>query len=230
MEAIVLAGGFGTRLKKVIGNIPKPMAPINNLPFLTYLFEFLLNNNISTTVLSVYYKYHLIKDYYNNSYKNLDIKYSIDNQELGTGGAIMNAILRSNNDSLYIVNGDTYFDVELDFLLEKHYEDGNDITLALKPMSNFERYGFVNIDSMGRVISLGKKEYKKNGLIDGGIYLINKEIFNNIKNIQKFSFNDFISTNLNYLKVGTFICDNLFIDIGTPEDYNNAHKVLINKL
>ena len=230
MEAIILAGGFGKRLQKIVGAIPKPMAPVNNRPFLDYLLDYLIINKVKSVIFSVYYKYNLIKKHYGNSYKGITISYSIDNAELGTGGAINAALLMACDDHVFVINGDTYFDVNLKSLFKEHYKNDNDITFSLKPMKNFNRYGFVKTDLNGEVLSLEEKKYRVYGEIDGGIYLIKKTIFSEYENNKKFSFNDFIVKNLNNLKVGSLLFDELFIDIGTPEDYEKAQKVLGNQL
>ena len=230
MEAIILAGGFGKRLQKIVGAIPKPMAPVNNRPFLDYLLDYLIINKVKSVIFSVYYKYNLIKKHYGNSYKGITISYSIDNAELGTGGAINAALLMACDDHVFVINGDTYFDVNLKNLFKEHYKNDNDITFSLKPMKNFNRYGFVKTDLNGKVLSLEEKKYRVEGEIDGGIYLIKKTIFSEYENNKKFSFNDFIVKNLNNLKVGSLLFDELFIDIGTPEDYEKAQKVLGNQL
>jgi D-glycero-alpha-D-manno-heptose 1-phosphate guanylyltransferase len=230
MEAIILAGGFGKRLQNRVVNVPKPMAPINDRPFLDYLLDYLISNKIQNVIFSVYYKYNLIKNYYGNNYKGMTISYSIDKAELGTGGAVKDALSRANDDSIFVVNGDTYFDVNLSSLSKEHITKNNDITLSIKPMSNFDRYGFVETDSNGNVFSFEEKKYRDYGEIDGGIYLVNRSIFNSLESRKKFSFNNFIMNNLKNLKVGSLMCDELFIDIGTPEDYEKAHKVLGNQL
>ena len=230
MEAIILAGGFGTRLQNKLGNIPKPMAPINNRPFLDYLLGYLIKNKVKRAILSVYYQYQIIKNHYDDCYRNIDILYSIDTEELGTGGAIKDALLMADDDHVFVINGDTYFDVNLSCLFKEHLTNNNDITLSLKPMSKFDRYGFVETDPNGYVLSLKEKKYRDYGEIDGGIYLIKKNIFSAFGSRKKFGFNDFIMNNLKSLKVGSLLCNELFIDIGTPEDYDKAHKVLVNQL
>jgi len=230
MEAIILAGGFGTRLQSRVPNIPKPMAPINNRPFLDYLMDYLIENKVKQVILSVYYKFDLIKNHYRNSYKGMNISYSIDTEALGTGGAIKAALPQLKNDNVFIINGDTYFNVNLSLLFNNHVDNNNDITLSLKPMKDFERYGFVETDSNGQVLSLKEKKYRNYGEIDGGVYLINRNIFNSLEIRKKFSFNDFIMNNLSNLKVGSLLFDELFIDIGIPEDYDKAYKVLANQL
>ena len=228
MEAIILAGGFGTRLKNKLGNIPKPMAPINNRPFLDYLLDYLIKRKVKRVILSVYYQYQIIKNHYDDCYRNINILYSIDTEELGTGGAIKNALLMVNDNHVFLINGDTYFNVNLSRLYKEHIANNNDITLSLKPMKNFDRYGIVETDSNAKVLSLKEKQYRDHGKIDGGIYLIKKNIFSVFESSNKFSFNDFIMNNLKNLKVGSLLFDELFIDIGTPEDYDRAHLILGN--
>ena len=148
MEAIILAGGFGKRLRGVVGNVPKPMAPVNNRPFLDYLLDYLILNKTKSVIISVYYKYDLIKNHYGSNYKEITISYSIDNTELGTGGAIKDALFMAHDDHVFIINGDTYFNVNLSRLYKEHIANNNDITLSLKPMKNFDRYGIVETDKL----------------------------------------------------------------------------------
>jgi D-glycero-alpha-D-manno-heptose 1-phosphate guanylyltransferase len=229
MEAIILAGGFGTRLQNKLGNIPKPMAPINNRPFLDYLLDYLIKRKVKRVILSVYYQYQIIKNHYDDCYRNINILYSIDTEELGTGGAVKDALLMADDNHVFVINGDTYFDVNLSHLYKEHIVNNNEITLSLKPMKNFDRYGIVETDSNAKVLSLKEKQYCDYGKIDGGIYLVKRNIFNSIKNKNKFSFNDFIMRNLNNIKVGSLLCDEIFIDIGTSEDYDRAHLILENR-
>jgi D-glycero-alpha-D-manno-heptose 1-phosphate guanylyltransferase len=229
MEAIILAGGFGKRLKGLAGNVPKPMASINNIPFLDYLLTYLLKNNINKVVFSVFYKYEIIKKYFNNSFKGIDIDYSIDEIKLGTGGAIKHSLDLTNEENILIINGDTFFDIDISKFYNGHLINNNDVTLSLKLMTNFDRYGFVETTDNGKILSFKKKQFCKTGKIDGGIYLIKKNIFNNNPNPKVFSFNDFLIKNLNTIKVGSLLFDDLFIDIGTPEDLNKAQKIFKEK-
>ena len=230
METIILAGGFGTRLKSVVPNIPKTLAPINKRPFLDYLLNYLIKQRVNKVILSLYYQHELIKNQYNHRYKSLNIIYSVDSTALGTGGALKRALELSQSNDVFIINGDTFFNVDLNQLLYEHKYNKNDITIALKPMENFDRYGIVETSNSGQVTKLKEKQYCKYGKIDGGIYLINKNIINFFENVKKFSFNHFIINNLNNLKVGSYLCNEDFIDIGIPEDYELAHSMLENYL
>ncbi|HEG0584703.1 TPA: NTP transferase domain-containing protein, partial [Campylobacter jejuni] len=172
MQAIILCGGLGTRLKSVIKDIPKPMAPINDKPFLEFIFEYLKKQGIKEVILAVSYKYEVIKEYFKDEFLGIKIKYSIEKEPLGTGGAIKEALKIIKNEA-YVLNGDTFFGIDL----SKLKLNGGKICLALKQMNDFDRYGTVNVDGLGLVISFEEKVFKKQGLINGGIYLLDKDIF-----------------------------------------------------
>lgn len=173
MQAIILCGGLGTRLKSVIKDIPKPMAPINNKPFLEFIFEYLKRQGIKEIILAVSYKYEVIQEYFKDEFLGIKIKYSIEKEPLGTGGAIKEALKFIKNEAC-VLNGDTFFDIDLN----KLKLNGGKIYLALKQMNDFDRYGTVNVDKQGFVISFEEKIFKTQGLINGGIYLLTKDIFN----------------------------------------------------
>ncbi|OEW39190.1 nucleotidyltransferase family protein [Campylobacter sp. BCW_6463] len=214
MQAIILCGGLGTRLKSVIKDIPKPMAPINNKPFLEFIFEYLKKQGIKEIILAVSYKYEVIKEYFKDEFLGIKIKYSIEKELLGTGGAIKEALKFIKNEA-YILNGDTIFDIDL----KKLILNDSKICIALKQMRNFDRYGTVNVDEQDLVISFEEKVFKKQGLINGGIYLLTKDIFNDFALQEKFSFEEFLQENYKKLKARACIFDDYFIDIGVPEDY-----------
>ncbi|RTJ40181.1 D-glycero-D-manno-heptose 1-phosphate guanosyltransferase [Campylobacter jejuni] len=214
MQAIILCGGLGTRLKSVIKDIPKPMAPINDKPFLEFIFEHLKKQGIKEVILAVSYKYEVIQEYFKDEFLGIKIKYSIEKEPLGTGGAIKEALKFVKNKA-YVLNGDTFFDIDL----SKLKLNRSKICLALKQMNDFDRYGTVNVDEQGFVISFEEKIFKNQGLINGGIYLLTKDIFNEFDLEKKFSFEKFLQENYKNLKARTEIFDDYFVDIGVPEDY-----------
>ncbi len=226
MEAIILAGGFGSRLRSVISDTPKPMAPIANKPFLCFLFEYLIKNEVNKVILSVGYRYEKIVEYYGNQYKGISIAYSYESRPLGTGGGIKKALAQVCSDDVFILNGDTYFDVNLSSLLQKHTDTNADITLSLKPMCYYNRYG--SVTTMGdRVVRFEEKKFKEYGNINGGVYIAKSSIFDKVEMPEKFSFEaDFLDRNVETLKIHAFIADSYFIDIGIPEDYEKAQKEL----
>ncbi|EAH8776939.1 D-glycero-D-manno-heptose 1-phosphate guanosyltransferase, partial [Campylobacter coli] len=214
MQAIVLAGGLGTRLKSVVQDLPKPMAPINGKPFLAFVLEYLKKQGIAEVILSVSYKYELIQEYFKDEFEGMKIRYNVEKELLGTGGAIKDALKLIQN-QVYVLNGDTIFDIDL----KKLVLNGSKICIALKQMQNFDRYGTVNVDDQGIVTSFEEKVFKKQGLINGGIYLLKKDIFDNFDLEKKFSFEKFLQENFELLKIQTQIFNDYFIDIGVPQDY-----------
>ncbi|EPT6722512.1 D-glycero-D-manno-heptose 1-phosphate guanosyltransferase [Campylobacter coli] len=219
MQAIVLAGGLGTRLRSVVQDLPKPMAPINGKPFLAFVLEYLKKQGITEIILSVSYKYELIQEYFKDEFHGMKIHYNIEKELLGTGGAIKDALKLVKNE-VYVVNGDTFFDIDL----KKLVLNGSKICIALKQMQNFDRYGTVNVDEQGIVTSFEEKVFKKQGLINGGIYLLKKDIFDEFSLEKKFSFEKFLQENFELLKIQTQIFNDYFIDIGVPQDYKLFKK------
>ena len=147
MQFIVLAGGFGRRLNKVIQDVPKPMADIGGKPFLTYLLTFLLRFPISKIVVSVGYKKEFIQNYFKDSFHNIPIVYSCETDPLGTGGAIKQAFEYINDEFAIVINGDTFFKVDLlnFFLFSKNLN--SDVVVALKYLQEVQRYGFISLNA-----------------------------------------------------------------------------------
>ncbi len=223
MEAIVLAGGLGTRLRSVVSDVPKPMAPINGIPFLVYILEYLKKNGVDRVILSVGYKWKIIKDYFGERYGGMKLLYSVEDEPLGTGGAIKQALNFGKDEDIFIVNGDTFFDVDFKSLAAEFKSKKADLMLSLKTMFNFDRYGCVETDEEKRVVSFTEKEYRNVGNINGGIYLAKKNLFEGFQLPDKFSFETFMREHLNHLAIYAFVSDGYFIDIGIPEDYKKAN-------
>ena len=225
MDAIILAGGLGTRLRSVAPNVPKPMADVSGRPFLCFLLDRLLPQGVSKAILSVGYKHETIRDYFGTDWNGLALEYVIENKPLGTGGAIREAMKSADGDNFFVLNGDTFFDVSLHKLAEFHGSKGASLTLALKRMENFDRYGAVIVED-GRVTGFKEKTFVKSGYINAGVYCLNKaieEVFEESGCAARFSFEtDFLREKFREIKVNAFICDGYFIDIGIPEDFERA--------
>lgn len=227
MEAIVLAGGLGTRLQSVISEIPKPMAPIGDRSFLHYLLQWLEKNKITRVILSVGYKWEVIHDEFGDHFNQMELIYSVEDEPLGTGGAIALAMQKLKDEKFFIINGDTFFDVDLDELVQFHEKHHFDFSIILKPMFNFDRYGTVEINDQAEIIGFLEKEPKENGLINGGIYRANRSIEKHFPEQAKFSFEKaFMEKKFKELAFGGLVLDNYFIDIGIPEDYSRAQEEL----
>ena len=224
-EAIILAGGLGTRLRPVVGNIPKPMAHINGKPFLEYLFTYLSKYNIERIILTVGYKSEIIRRYFGKKFESMEIIYSIEKKLLGTGGAIIKALNLVESENVFVLNGDTFFEIDLNKFYEFHIAKGANLSLALKSMENCKRYGVVKINNDYRIVDFSEKKYEEIGLINGGIYLLRKNFLLHFKLPTKFSFeNDFLKK---YYKMYYFYglpFNAYFIDIGIPEDYEKAKR------
>ncbi|MFB6341794.1 nucleotidyltransferase family protein [Saccharicrinis sp. FJH62] len=223
-EAIILAGGLGTRLKDVISDIPKPMAKVAGKPFLEYIFRYLNRFDIQRIILSVGYKYEVINEQFGDSFLGMKLVYAVEEEPLGTGGGILNALNHVISKEVFLINGDTFFDVDLGTLESHFLSQKYDLCFALKPMNNFDRYGEV-IVAGDKVVGFNEKKMVKEGLINGGIYILRSDIFDGCGLTGKFSFEtDYLAEYKDIHTFGYIISDTYFIDIGIPEDYNRAHK------
>lgn len=225
-EALVLAGGLGTRLKNVVQDRPKPMALINGRPFLEYLLDFLMHSGVKKVILAVGYKKEYIKDHFGTTYKNLSIIYSEEDEPLGTGGAIKKALTLIEQKDFFILNGDTYFKINLKSFFGLHKEKKSILSTALKFTKNSQRYGTVMIDDENKIIGFEEKGKSSEGLINGGIYIASKKILGILNELpEKFSFEkDFLEKFYHNFVFYGFPFDEYFIDIGVPEDYERAQK------
>lgn len=222
-EAIVLAGGLGTRLREVVKDVPKPMADINGKPFLEYVLRFLDKQGLEKVVLSVGYRYEFIIEYFGDRFANIKLDYLIEDEPLGTGGAIKKAIRLIDEDEVFIFNGDTFFKIDLFKFYEFHLRKKSRLSIALKMMNKTDRYGIVKIDKNNRITAFLEKNEKQDGLINGGIYLMNKEFFLSFNLPDKFSFErDFLERYYKDYELYGFPSESYFIDIGVPEDYDKA--------
>jgi len=226
-EAIVLAGGLGTRLQNVLPDIPKCMAPVHGKPFLTYIFDYLIDQGVNKGILSIGYRNNQIINYFGDFYKSLTIEYAIEKEPLGTGGAIKHAFNYCKRDHVFVVNGDTYFRPDLMAMEKLHIQSSADVTIAIKHLLETGRYGLVLNDQVGRITDFREKEpASKDGWINGGIYIINRQVIDNFKE-QKFSLeNDVFKVSCSRLKIQAFKSDAFFIDIGIPEDFEKAQSMI----
>lgn len=227
LEAIILAGGFGSRLQGVVKDVPKPMADINGKPFLSFIMDYLIEQDVNKVLLSVGYKHEIIMSHFGSRYKGITIQYVIEGLPLGTGGAVKTALQHVGSEQALVINGDTLFRLDLNGMMIFHHNHSADLTIAVKPMKNIDRYGTLMLDET-RIIGFQEKTFKKIGYINGGVYILNKKIFNLMPQYQKsFSFEIDLLENVNVkLKAYGFISDTYFIDIGIPEDYERAKKEL----
>ncbi|MEI6883976.1 MAG: nucleotidyltransferase family protein [Bacteroidota bacterium] len=224
MEAIILAGGFGTRLQKVVSDVPKSMALINGRPFLEYLLDYLIGQGIQRAVLSVGYKREIISSHFGNRYRTIELDYAIEEEPMGTGGGIRFSFWRINGDRAVVMNGDSIFRMDIPALLHSHLIKKAQASLALRKLANTGRYGRVTLNRQRRITGFEEKnENAGPGLINAGVYILEKTFlmephFRGKFSIEKDCFEKYYST----ARMFGFPADSYFLDIGIPEDYKKA--------
>ena len=223
-DIIILAGGFGSRLKEQVNDRPKAMASVNGKPFLEYLLNYISKAGFQKVILSTGYLSKSIEDYFKDSYRAIDIEYAIEKEPLGTGGAIKLAAKKVTTPYFIVMNGDTMFRIDLQRFFEVHVEQLAEMTIALRNVDDASRYGQVEMTESGIITSFKEKSSQRMpGLINGGIYIIKTKYFKSFNHPEKFSFeNDWMQKNV---QSGDFlgqVFNDYFIDIGIPEDYKRA--------
>jgi D-glycero-alpha-D-manno-heptose 1-phosphate guanylyltransferase len=223
-ECIILAGGKGTRLQSVISEIPKCMADVAGKPFLFYLLKYLEAWNFKHIVLALGYKSNIIEDWLLSQKFHFEITCVIENKPLGTGGAVKLALSKTISDQSCVMNGDSFFKINIENLFRLNMSERSDISLALKPMKNFVRFGTVMLDESSRIISFREKSFCESGLINGGIYIIKKNALDSFDAEVPFSLEtDFLMVNILVKHITGYVEDAYFIDIGIPDDYKQAN-------
>jgi histidinol-phosphate phosphatase family domain/HAD-superfamily hydrolase, subfamily IIIA len=221
MEAIILAGGLGTRLRGVIGGIPKCMAPVNGKPFLQYQLEWLSRFDVRHVVFSVGYLKEQVIDFVKGREWPFAVSFAVEKEPLGTGGGIRLALQKCREKQVFVLNGDTFYNVDLSAL-----SFTAPVTLALKPMRDFDRYGAVDWDG-DLVTGFREKQYCAEGLINGGVYAIDRSQLDISLFPKTFSFErEVLEPLTDYGLVAGEVQDGYFIDIGIPEDYARAQREL----
>jgi D-glycero-alpha-D-manno-heptose 1-phosphate guanylyltransferase len=223
-EVIVLAGGFGTRLKHIVNDVPKPMAPVNGVPFLSFLLKKLSEAGIQHIILSTGYLHEKIESFYKDFYNGLKISYAREIEPLGTGGAIRFALEKTTTEDILILNGDTLFDIDFNYFDTFFQMKETMLAVALRQEKEVSRYGSVSINKANKIITFTEKSLASgDGFINGGIYLLKKKWLQSLQLPETFSFEKEILEKL-YRETDFYGLpfDNYFIDIGIPEDYERA--------
>jgi len=232
--AIILAGGLGTRLRSVLPDLPKPMAPINGKPFLEYQMDFWFAQGIDHFILSVGYKRELIIDHFGYEYRGAKVSYAIEETPLGTGGGLIIALqsVLNKSEPILVLNGDTYFEVDLDKLKAFHLEKNSSWSFSLFHANEAGRYMGMDVEPSGRIASLKSGTEQIGRLANGGVYLLNPDVLQSLNCSvgDKLSLEDDILSSLLEHNVPLFGCefDGAFIDIGVPSDYQRAPQIMQN--
>lgn len=225
MEAIVLAGGFGTRLRQVVPDLPKPMAPIAGRPFLEIMLSTLARKGFTRVVLSLGFMAEKIIAHFGESYAGMDLVHEVESQPLGTGGAIRAALACCVTDHIFIFNGDTYLDLEVDEL-ERLWQASRHPLIVVREVADTDRFGRVEMHD-GRVNAFLEKGKSGSGLINAGCYVLPKHALDEFPLGQPFSIEtEFFIKYLHLLRFNGFVTHGRFIDIGVPDDYALAQTEL----
>jgi len=228
MEAIILAGGFGTRLKSVVADLPKPMAPVNGQPFLALLLDALHENGFTRIILSVGYRYEVIRDYFGASYRGMALAYAVESSPLGTGGAIALALGLAEQEAVFVFNGDTYLEIDA-IGLSACWQKTHLPIIVVRHVPDAGRYGRVEFKH-GRITTFHEKGEAVEGFINAGCYILPKNVFDDYRLPESFSFEtDYLPRALKNGSIMACPCDGLFIDIGIPKDYSKAQQLLANR-
>jgi len=224
MKAIILAGGLGLRLREILKDIPKPMAPVAGRPFLEYLILQLIRWNIKEIILSVGYMGNIIKSYFSNGEKwGVKISYSPEKKPLGTGGALRMAAQKINDAQFLVMNGDSFFDIDFNALIHFHRKNNALATMGLICIDDASRYGRVETNRNGKVVSFVEKGIKGKGAVNGGIYIFNHEIVDVIPSGKVSLETEVLPVLIGQSLYGMMV-RSFFVDIGIPKDYLNLCK------
>lgn len=234
LDAILLAGGLGTRLRSVVPNLPKPMAPVHGRPFLDILMQRLNRTGlIRSVVLAVSYRSEEICAWYDEhrSEYGFQIDYSIEDEPLGTGGGVRQALEQTTGETLLVMNGDSFIDVDFSLLLQQHRERAAVFTMVLRQVDEAGRYGAVTVDGNQRITGFREKDASVgSGYINAGVYLFDRQLLQRLQPGIKLSLEHDLLASCTGDRCFGFITDGDFIDIGTPESYRSVDEFMRGKL
>jgi D-glycero-alpha-D-manno-heptose 1-phosphate guanylyltransferase len=225
MQAIVLAGGFGTRLRQVVSNVPKPMAPIAGRPFLEILLGSLARKGFTRVVLSVGFMAETISDHFGDEFNGMHLDYAVEQNPLGTGGGVRLAMNKVTGDHAFVFNGDTFLDLEVPQLAELWHSRHRPIIVG-RAVPDTVRYGRL-LSAHGLATGFTAKSVGGPGLINAGCYVLQRGQLDEFAEGQAFSIEaDFLVPAVARGEFDVFETQGLFIDIGVPEDFMRAQSEL----
>lgn len=234
--ALILAGGLGKRLRSAYSAGPKSMAPVGRRPFLDYLLRWLRAEGVEEVILCVGFKRSRIRRYVGSGRKwGLRVRYSVEKKLLGTAGAVKKAGAMLRDESVFVVNGDTFLDVNLRDMSAFHRDQKGWATLAVARVADARRFGKLRLDPRGRVtVFLEKSASHANDIyartrqsINGGVYLFERKLLSGIPARERISLEkDVFPRLLLKRKLFGFVTDGYFLDIGVPNDFRRAQSEL----
>jgi D-glycero-alpha-D-manno-heptose 1-phosphate guanylyltransferase len=225
MQAIVLAGGLGTRLRGVVPDLPKPMAAVAGRPFLAWVLDPLVEAGFEQVVLAVGYRHEAIHAHFGTVYRGLPLRYSAEDQPLGTGGAIRLAAGGLGTQPIFVLNGDTYLDLDYAAMADAHRRSGASLSVAVCEVPDVGRYGALAL-AEGHIVGFLEKGGTGPGLINAGTYLLAADIVQHIPEGVPFSFEQqLLVPRLHEIRPAAFVAAGRFVDIGVPQDYARAQQL-----
>ena len=225
MQAIVLAGGLGTRLRGVVPDLPKPMAPVAGRPFLAWILGQLVDAGFDRAVLAVGYRHEAVHDHFGDAFGALELHYSVEDRPLGTGGALRLAAENLTSLPAFVLNGDTYLELDYQSMLDAHTKQAEQMSVAVCSVADVARYGAIELEER-HIRGFLEKGQAGPGIINAGTYLLSSAIVNRIPLGEPFSFEQqLLVPQIGEIRPAAFRATGLFIDIGVPEDYARAQRL-----
>ena len=226
ISALILAGGLGKRLRSVVSDRPKILASVLGRPYITYIFDQLITAGFNKVIICTGYMASMVSSTLGDSYRSLNLIYSVENIPLGTGGALKNALSLLETDTVIVMNGDSYTKIDLSRYIEWHDKNCHDTSILLNYVDNVSRYGSVGINSdNNRILEFNEKtDNPAAGWINAGVYIFKKNIIKLIPSDISFSLEKELFPKILRKGVYGFCNTGDFIDIGTPESFENAKQ------
>lgn len=225
-EAIVLAGGLGTRLRSVLPHTPKPMAPVAGRPFLEILLGQLAHQGFSHVVLALGHRAEQIRSHFGSQFAGMALTCVVEPEPLGTGGAQRLALDHCRSARIHVLNGDTYLEFDANTLEAGHKASSAEITIVCRPVDDTARYGRVLCEG-SRILGFSEKGISGPGLINAGTYLLERQAIAAIPAGRFSSFEqEVLPPAIARGAVAACVSHGLFIDIGIPADYARAQELL----
>ncbi len=226
MQAVILAGGLGTRLRPMLSDLPKSLAPLDGRPFLDYLLAFLERQGVTEAVLATGHLGDRIEATIGARRGRLSVRYAVEREPLGTGGALRNALGRIEEFPVLALNGDTFVALDLADMLAAHRRGRAGLTVAVREVVDAGRFGRVVVED-GRIRSFDAGGGSRPGMINCGVYLFDRNLLDDPALPEKFSFErDFLQARAEELRPLAYTVSGYFIDIGVPEDLLRAQREL----
>jgi D-glycero-alpha-D-manno-heptose 1-phosphate guanylyltransferase len=225
MEAIVLAGGLGTRLRQLVPDLPKPMAPIGDRPFLEILLSALAANGFRRIVLSLGFLADSILEHFGSDFAGMELCPVVEASPLGTGGGVRLAMAEITADHAYIFNGDTFLDLEI-AAVESQWSAHQRPIIIGRQVDDAHRYGRLTVRN-GLVTGFVEKGFRGPALINAGCYVLPRAQLEAFEPGKAFSLEqDFLVPLVQSHLVDLFVTEGQFIDIGIPDDFHRAQSLL----